>query len=318
MDAVAIGVDLGGTNIRVAEVDRRGRLRRELRYATPAQRGPQEVVDRIREAIGRLLDTATRGGFVGIGIGSPGLVDHREGVVRIPPNFPGWDEVPLGPAIEETFGLPTRVANDVNAMALAESHLGAGRGYDSLICITLGTGVGGAFVLHGEVYTGVSGTAGEIGHITVEPRGPRCNCGNYGCLERMVGAQYIVERAVKKLEATETHSILHQLAGGHLESLTPKLIAEAARQGDPLAREVFWETGEYLGIVFAGLVNFLNPEAIVVGGGVTRAGELIFEPMVKTVRQRAMPIPAQVVHIVPAQLGEQAGVIGAALLVLKE
>lgn len=320
MDAeikVAIGVDLGGTNIRVAEVDAEGHLFHQVRRSTPAGRGEEAVIDRMKGAIGRLLEAADRdkGQILGIGIGSPGLVDPGRGVVHIPPNFPGWDSVPLGKKVEDAFGLPTRVTNDVNAMALAESRLGAGKGYNSLICVTLGTGVGGAFVLDGKVYTGFTGSAGEIGHITVEPNGPRCRCGNFGCLERLVGAEYIVERAVRRLRGPGADSILPKMANGRLGSLTPKLITEAARQGDGAAKEVLWEVGEYLGIVFSGLVNFLNPEAIIVGGGIAEAGALIFDPIVEVVRKRAMPIPAQAVHIIPAQLGERAGVVGAALLV---
>ena len=207
------------------------------------------------------------------------------------------------------------MGNDANVVAMAENAFGAGKEFQDFICATLGTGIGGAIVVGGNVVTGADGTAGEIGHTTVDPDGPLCNCGNHGCLERFVGIKYIVARALSKLESGTQESRLPKMVDGQLENLTPKIIAQAAEQGDSLAREVFEETGMYLGIAFANLVNILNPEAIVLGGGVSNAGELIFGPIRETIQRRAMIVPRKTVQVVRATLGHDAGIIGASLLV---
>jgi glucokinase len=248
--------------------------------------------------------------LAGIGIGCPGLVDSRRGIVRVPPNFPGWEEVFLADAVQDMSGLRTMVDNDVNAMAAGELCFGAGRGFQEMICLTLGTGVGGAFIAGGKIYTGFQGTAGEIGHMTVVPDGPLCKCGNRGCLERLIGAGAIVENALAKMEQGGSSSLSSRPSA----DLTPRHIAEAAGHGDRLAREVLRETGEYLGIVLAGLVNFLNPQAIIIGGGIAQAGELIFASARETIRSRAYALPGEAVRILPAQLGETAGLVGAATL----
>ncbi|MFQ6091161.1 MAG: ROK family protein [bacterium] len=310
-EATAIGVDIGGTNLRAAVVDTDGRVSHEVSLPTMAEQGVETVLGQIREAISQVL-AESEYKVSGIGVGCPGLVDPRRGIVRDSPNLRGWDEVPLGDEIHEAFGVPTVVANDVNAMAVGEFQHGAGRGFRDLICLTLGTGVGGAFIADGRLYTGFLGTAGEIGHITVEPNGPQCNCGNRGCLESLIGAAAIVERTVMRLRDSEARS---HLSDYDRSTLTPKLIAQAAQRGDELAAEVLGQVGEYLGIVLAGLVNFLNPQTIIIGGGVARAGELIFGPVRETVKRRAFALPAEKVRILPAELGGEAGVIGAATLV---
>ena len=311
---VGIGVDIGGTNVRAAIVDETGSVLDEVRLSTLANQGVDIVLEQIQDAIFQVYDKAQSSAIriSGIGIGCPGLVDPQRGIVRVPPNFPGWDEVLLGETIQHAFGLRTIVVNDVNAMALGELHYGAGQGFRDLICLTLGTGVGGAFLVGGKLHTGFMGTAGEIGHITVEPDGPQCNCGNRGCLERLIGSQAIVQRTVSKLKDTNNRS---SLSGLDSSTLTPKIISDAGQRGDVMAKEVLREVGTYLGIVLAGLVNFLNPQAILIGGGVANAGDLIFEPVKKTIQRRAYSLPAEAVQILPAQLGDEAGVIGAATLV---
>jgi glucokinase len=309
-----IGVDIGGTEVKAGIVDFRGGIVHEIRCPTRAGEGVDVVLGQIRKAISDLLTEAGSDdkSVAGIGVGCPGLVDSREGLVRVPPNFPGWREVPLREHIHRAFDLPTVVVNDVNAMAIGELHYGAGRGYRDVICLTLGTGVGGAVIFNRQLHTGFLGTAGEIGHMTVEPNGPQCNCGNRGCLERMIGSQAIIERTLSKVRNWGGHSSVSSLGAAEVE---PKSIAAAARAGDELALQVFQEVGDILGIVLAGLVNLLNPEAIIIGGGVATAGDLLLKPVRETVRRRSYALPGERVDILPAQLGNRAGIVGAATVV---
>jgi len=243
--------------------------------------------------------------------GAPGLSIPGRGLS----GSPLTREVPLKRIVEDRNGLPTFLANDVNAMALAENAFGAGKDFRDFVCLTLGTGVGGGIILDGKLREGITGTAGEIGHMTVDPNGPRCNCGNRGCLERLIGARYLVENAIAKLKASGNGGILIDMAGGDPRRITPRLMSEAASKGDDISIEVFREAGEALGIIFASLTNFLNPEAFVVGGGVSKAGDLILEPARRTLLERAMREPAEAVRVVPAALGGDAGMIGSSLLV---
>jgi len=308
---LAIGVDLGGTNIKGGVVNLQGQVLKRMSSQTKAQEGPERVLDQIARLVQKLKG---EGKIEGLGVGCPGLVEPTLGMVRDPPNLKGWKEVKVKGELEERLGLQVEVANDVNAAALGELHFGAGRGVKDFICLTLGTGVGGGLILDGRLFTGSRGTAGEIGHLPVNIFGPRCRCGNYGCLERYVGAEYITERAQAKLK-DNPQSLLSPLNRGGRS--TPKLIAEAAQRGDCLAKEVFQETGEIIGAALSGVVNLLNPELIIVGGGVAQAGELIFGPMRKALAERAMNEDIQRVRVVPALLGEDAGLIGSASLILK-
>ncbi len=319
-DTCAIGVDLGGHSIKLAVVDDTGTVRLRESAPTCAEEGKDASVARIERSVHAFLVKAETvcDALIGVGIGAPGLIDVESGMVRFSPNLPGWSDVPIRRIIEDATGLPAGLGNDANVVAMAENTFGAGKKFQDFICATLGTGIGGAIVVGGKVVTGADGTAGEIGHTTVDPDGPLCNCGNHGCLERFAGIKYIVERAISKLESGTHKSVLPKMVDGQLENLTPKIIAQAAEQGDALAREVFEETGTYLGIACANLVNILNPEAIVLGGGVSNAGELIFAPIRETIQRRAMIVPRATVQVVRATLGHDAGIIGASLLVRKQ
>lgn len=308
---LAIGVDLGGTNIKGGVVNLQGQVLRRMSLETLSQEGPGRVLDQIAHLVQELKG---REKIRGVGMGCPGLVEPTLGIVRDPPNLKGWKEVNVKGNLEDRLRLKVEVANDVNAAALGELHFGAGRGMNDFICITLGTGVGGGLILDGKLFTGRRGAAGEIGHMPVDIFGPRCRCGNSGCLERYVGAEYIVARAQEKLR-DNPRSLLSSL--GKDVKLTPKLIAEAAQRGDGLAKEVFRETGEIVGALLSGVVNLLNLELIIVGGGVARAGELIFGPMRKALEERTMNGEIQRVRIVTTLLGEDAGLIGAASLILR-
>ncbi|NOX96949.1 MAG: ROK family protein [Nitrospirae bacterium] len=312
-----IGVDLGGTNLKVALLDKKGEIRKKTSVLTA--RGKQAVLQQIIESIEKVLEKTgvKKSAVLGIGIGTPGLVDNIHGIVRGFTNIKGWRNVPLKEYVEREIKLPVYVDNDVNLMTLGELMCGAGRGAKNIVCLTLGTGVGGGIVIEGNLYRGSTLSAGEIGHVSVNADGPRCICGSYGCLERYVGNAYIVKKAVEAIEGGR-RSIIKKLVEGDLKAVTPRVISRAARQGDRLAGEIWEETGRYIGIVLSGVVNLLDPEIIVIGGGVAQAGRLLFEPIRKTVKERAMSIPARKVKIVPAKLGKDAGLIGAGMLVKVE
>ena len=306
----AIGVDIGGTFVKCGLV-RGKRLLVHRSFATAASQTPKALQGVIAEAV-RLLIRQFPGSVEGVGVGIPGLVSYPEGLVRSCANLPGWKDVPLQSALKARLRLPVWVENDVNAMTLAEWKWGAGRGVSNLVCLTLGTGVGGGLVLDGRLFRGWEGSAGEIGHMPLGRSGARCSCGGAACLERTVGNREILKWVRQQL-ARGVKSRLLKLANGDPKQITPELIDEACRLGDPLALEAWSRVGTEVGLALVSVVNLLNPERIVVGGGISKAGRWLFGPMRRTVRQRAMRGVARV-SIVPARLGSLAGLIGAALL----
>ena len=315
----SIGIDLGGTNLRAALINSAWEAQERISLSTSGIR--EKVLKQVGEVTLKLiyLCRARHGrqeagkDILGVGIGSPGNIDVREGIIYDAPNIKGWDDVPLKSYVEEKTSLPTFIDNDANMMALAESRLGAGRGASNIICLTLGTGVGGALIINGKLYHGAALTAGEIGHIPVNMNGPLCNCGGRGCLERYVGNRFIVERAKEQIEGGQK-SLITELVEGDLGKVTPELISQAALEGDKLSVEVWNEVGRYIGVALSGLVNLLNPEVIIIGGGVAKADSLVFDPIRQTIKERAMRMPAKMVRVVPAKLGKDAGMIGAGIL----
>ena len=308
-----VGIDIGGTAIKIALVSADGSLARSTQVPTQAEAGPAAAVPRIVAAVGELVREAglPPGALRVAGIASAGIIDFEHHVVLDAPNLRGWQDHPLAERVGDALGLAYHLENDVNAMAYGEWRCGAGRGARHLLCLTLGTGVGGGLILDGALYHGAGGAAGEVGHITLNRDGPPCPCGSTGCLERYVGSRYIVERAEELLRRDPRPSRLRVTPPA---PLSPRGIAAAATQGDALAREVLAETGRWLGVGLASLANVLNPERIVVGGGVAAAGEWILEPARATLRERAMKVPGAIAAVVPAALGNQAAVVGAALL----
>ena len=277
-----------------------------------------------------------------IGLGAPGLIIAETGVVHFSPNFPGWSDIPLVDYVNAELAklhLPKTAAtdnsqphgnkrirgwkpllrgmdNDVNAMTLGELRHGAGIGYKNIVALTLGTGVGGGVVIDGKVYHGSQNTAGELGHTVVEPNGRYCGCGNQGCLEAYTGAKNIVERTQEKIE-TGRSTILAKAIIKNGTALTPRQIAEAAHAGDKVAMEIFAETGRYIGIALTSIAHILNPQIAIIGGGIAEAGEkLLFEPIRTELSKRAMDIPARM-KIIKAHLGNDAGIVGAAMLALE-
>lgn len=312
--AYALAIDLGGTKVAAAVVHNDGTIAARATRPTDAQKGGDWVLNRIKEAALEALDTSKLrpDEFLGVGMGTPGVVDTEKGIMLSEAvNIPDWKGRRLKAELERILGIPAFVENDANAGGLGELMFGAGKGFRHMIYVALGTGVGGAVIVNGKLVRGANFVAGEIGHISVDPNGPRCGCGSYGCIEAFASGPAIAMRAREYIQ----RGAKTKLQGLPLDEINAKEVAEAAKQGDPLACFVLAEAGKYLGILLAGITNLLNPECIVIGGGVSQAGDLLLEPVRWEVRRRALTVAAETLKIVPATLGADAGVLGAAALV---
>ncbi len=317
MTPYIISVDIGGTQIRAALSDREGSIIYRVAHPTLAEEGPEPVIGRIKEAI-RQAAGQHLGEVQAIGIATAGPLDPWEGVIIKAPNLPGWHNVPLKAIIEEEFGLPTYVGNDANLAALAEQRFGAGKGTRDLIYITHSTGIGGGIIVDGRMLLGSKGLGAEVGHITLDIDGPRCGCGSIGCLEAMAAGPAIARNAVRAIEAGR-ETIIPDLVDGDLSRITAREVNEAAQQGDSLGIELIRQAGELLGIGLVSLMHLFNPEIIVIGGGVSKAGDLLFEPVRETVRARCMAEDYwRDTPIVPAALGDDVGLMGGIALVLSQ
>ena len=318
-----IGVDIGGTNTVVAAVPYQGGEPAAIRrVSTRPGRGAEATVADIatmtEAVITEVLSTegGSRRDVLGVGIGCPGPLDLENGIVGSTPNL-RWDGFPIRDRVSEAVGLPASLDNDANCATYGEWWQGAGRGTRSLVGVTLGTGIGGGFIEDGRLLRGASGSACEIGHTTIDLNGRRCGCGNDGCLEAYASGPNIAARAREGLERGAS-SLLPELVDGDLDQITAATVHEALTRGDDYARGVMTETAEFLGVGLANLVNTLNPQMIVVVGGVTRAGEHLFAPLRAEVRRRAFGSVVDACTIVPGVLPETAGVIGAAGVFLME
>ena len=310
-----IGIDVGGTNVKIALVDEKGKIKYSNSVPTRAEMGYEYTVNNIKQAIYDLLKETKLEpkNIEGIGFGFPGQVDYKSGIVRLAPNIPGWVDVPIAKLIEDEFHIPTRVDNDVRCAALGELNFGAGKGCENLICITVGTGIGSGLIVNGKLVRGASNAAGEIGHIKLQMNdGPICGCGDTGCLEAFASGPSIVAMAEDYIRGGKSTKF-REMANSN--PITTYIVCEAAKAGDPVAKRIFTIMGEYIGIGMASVVNLLNPEKIIVGGGVADAGEILMTPLKETLKKRAMKIAGEAVEVVPAQLGNTAGVIGASLLI---
>lgn len=314
MKKFRIGVDIGGTNIKIALVDLKGSIVYSNTTPTRAEMGYEYTINNIKQAVYDLMKEtkASAENIEAIGFGFPGQIDYKKGVVRMLPNIPGWVDVPVAKIMEDEFKIPTRLDNDVRCAALGELNFGAGKGCENLICITVGTGIGSGLIINGKLVRGAANAAGEIGHIKLSlGDGPLCGCGDFACFEAYASGPAIVAMA-KEYIAGGKSSKYKEMA---TEELSPYIVAQAAIQGDPVAKKIYEKMGETIGIGLASVVNLLNPEKIIIGGGVADAGDILFDPIKETIAKRAMPIQAKAVQIVPAQLGNSAGVIGASLLI---
>jgi glucokinase len=284
----AIGVDLGGTNLRIAAVDTDGNLLEKITLGTQVSKGREFVVTAMCDAI-RSLETrySGRGPLCGVGIGIPGIIDKRTGMLRESPNLPGWHDYPVRDDISERLGTEVILENDANAAGFGENWLGAGKGYDEMCIITLGTGVGGGLVLRGGVWLGMNGMAGEVGHVTVDPHGHPCGCGNIGCVEQYASATAIMRMAREEIRSGNAPEIAKLAVGQNVE-FSARAVFNLALQGDPAARKVYDRVGWALGILIGDLVNILNLRMYVIGGGVSNGWSAFAPAMFAELRKRSM------------------------------
>jgi glucokinase len=329
MTNFAIGVDLGGTNLRIAAVDGTGNILEKITTGTESSRARDRVIDEMCSAARTLaLKYSGSGTLAGIGVGIPGIIDMKTGMLRESPNLPGWQNYPVRNEIEHRLGTSVFLENDANAAALGENWLGASAGMSDMCMLTLGTGVGGGLVLGGRVWHGMNGMAGELGHIVVDPDGPPCNCGGRGCLEQYASATAVKRMALEAVAAGRAPELARAVTAN--PEFSSKLVHHMALQGDSPAREIFQRVGTALGVALAGLINTFNLPMYVVGGGVASAWDAFAPTMLETARRysyiyrvTASPSPAaepssEGTHtvITRALLGGDAGLIGAARLPL--
>ncbi len=314
-----VGVDLGGTKIAVGLFTSEGKLTSQNLQPTDAQEGPQAVIENLCQAIFHLISQAGIGfpQIKGIGVAAAGAIDTHNGVVTLSPNLPGWRNIPLRKILKDSLGVPVYLTNDANAAAFGEYLFGAGQNTANLVYITVSTGIGGGIIINGEVYEGISGAAGEIGHMTIDINGPPCNCGSNGCLEILASGSALAREARRHVKAGESMAIL-EASGGDLDRISAETIFQAAQQGDRLAGKLIQQTGRYLGVGLANLVNIFNPELIIVGGGLSNMGEHLMGPARDVMQERAYQVSANAVRIVPALLGNDSGLIGAAAWVRRQ
>ena len=314
-----IGIDIGGTNLVVGAVAEDGSRYRHLRSEpTRPEDGPDAVLARLTTlAEGVIAETLREPGaeVIGIGVGAPGPLDTRTGVIFLTPNL-GWVDMPLRQRMADALGYPTTLDNDANCAVLGEWWQGAARGSEHVVGVTIGTGVGGGVIIGGRLYHGASDCAGEFGHTTLDAQGRKCKCGNYGCLEAYASGPSIANRAVEAIRAGAV-SVIPAKVGGDLDLVTAQEVYQASQEGDEVALEVVRDAARYLGAGIANLINIFNPEVVVVCGGVTQAGDRLFAPLRQEVTRRAFRPAVEACRIVPGELSGTAGVYGAAAAFLQ-
>ncbi|MGE5196946.1 MAG: ROK family protein [Deltaproteobacteria bacterium] len=295
-----IGIDLGGTNLKIALLNPKFRIAYKEILSTKNFLSKASLIEAIIKAVNKVIleNNLTRKDILGVGAGLPGPIDAKQGLVHFLPNIAGWKDVKLKQILEKKLRLPVFLDNDANLMCLAEYEMGAARGAKNAVCITLGTGVGGGIIIDGKLYRGSAFAAGEIGHIPINENGPKCNCGGVACLEAYIG----------------NNKIIREAAASFKKKLTLEELSRMAHSGNRRARQI-WETvARRLGIALSGVINLINPDCIVIGGGVANAGRLLFDNVIKTVSERAMTVQSEHVRIFKAKLGDDAGLVGAAIL----
>lgn len=296
-----IAIDLGGTNMKIALLNGRYEIKDKRFFNTGNFSTKSRLFEGLIEASERLIldHGLSKRDILGIGIGVPGPVDIKKGLVHFFPNIPGWKDVYLKKDLEEKLKIKVFLDNDANLMALAEYSYGAARGYHNVVCLTLGTGVGGGLIIEDRLYHGSTFAAGELGHVPVNEKGPRCNCKGVACLEAYIGNKKIVRFARQVFK----------------KAISLEEVSTLAQKKDKRAMKVWYNVGVHLGTALAGIVNVLNPDAIVIGGGVANAGKVLFDTVKEVIVKRAMYVQATHVKVLKAALGSDAGLIGAAILV---
>jgi glucokinase-like ROK family protein len=306
------GVDLGATSIDVAVTDAELNLKAHAGEPADIRKGPKVVLGRVTELVEKLRRELGVE-LMGIGIGVPGPVRFRDGVPVSPPIMPGWNEYPVRDTFARHFGCPVVVDNDVNIMALGERWGGVAKSVDNYLFVKIGTGVGCGIVVRGEVYRGIDGCAGDIGHVNVDPDGPLCACGNTGCLESMFGGAALARDGLAAARSGASAALAGRLAGKG--AVTPEDVGESAAEGDPVAVALIRDGGRRVGLVLAGLVSFINPSLIVIGGGLAGLGHLLLAEIRGVVYRRSLPLATGNLPVVLSELGQRAGVLGAAVLI---
>ena len=317
MSSHVVGVDIGGTKLATVVADKDGNILQKVRKPTESDRGPGHAVQLLLEMVTEVLDLARlrREDISGIGVSCGGPLDTKTGIIYSPPNLPGWDALPLKEMIESEFHIPTIIENDANASALAEARFGGGRGYDYVLYMTMSTGIGGGIVANGEIYHGANDSAGEVGHQILLPDGPLCGCGQYGCLEALCSGPAIARRAQEAI-IDQPHTRILAYSDGQIDAVRSEHVLQAARDGDALAIVLVEETAYYMGWGIANLVNILNPQIVLLGTIAVAAGDLLLDPIRRTVTEMAMQRPLETVKIMPAELGDSIGDLAAISLVI--
>lgn len=307
----AIGVDLGGTSIKFGLVSEAGKIKKKFSLTTNASKGPEAVIKQIKSGVAKLINSKQK--ISGIGIGTPGVVIKKKGTVENPPNFQGWDSVSLGSIVKKEFNKKVYVENDANAAAIGEMIFGAGKKFDNFIMITLGTGVGGGIIINRKIYRGESGAAGEIGHVSINEKGKKCKCGSRGCIETYAGNNYLIDQVKKELPRHKD-SKLHKLISDG-QTLTPKLIHKAYLLNDSFSELIITDLGQKLGSALASLINVLDIPTVIIGGGVSGFGDILFDTVENTITTRVMKPFRSRIKVKPAKLKNEAGIKGASALV---
>ncbi|TET54735.1 MAG: ROK family protein [Actinobacteria bacterium] len=309
----AIASDIGATNLRVGLVDTKGVLEQKQEYPTP-QNDPNEVISLLYKAIERLDFNGKN--IAGIGLGVGGLVNFEQGIVEYTPNF-SFNNINLKDILTKRFKMPVYVDNDANAAALGEKIYGAGKGTKNLVCLTLGTGIGGGIIINDSLYRGTTSAAGEIGHMTIQTGGPLCGCGNDGDLEALAGGRAL-DKEAREVAQKHKDSLIFRLAEGKIERVNGALVTKAALQGDELSNELLKEHAKLLAVGLANIVNILDPDIIVLTGGMAEAGNLLLQPAKDILKKRVFADSTRVPKVVYGALGPDAGILGAAALVFEQ
>jgi len=322
MQEYVIGVDIGGTKIATGLISKEGKLKQKVVMPTFASKGLNASLNQVYQSITDLMKISKvkRDKIKGIGVCAPGPLDPLKGIVHNPPNLPGWREVPLKALLRKKFAKRVKLENDANAAGMAEVIWGAAKGYKHVFYVTVSTGIGTAVIIGGKIFHGKNGMAGEGGHVTInyKAKHAKCNCGNTGCIEALAAGPYTVKRLVRKLKknpAIKTNIV--DMVDGELDKITMVTIGEAAAEGDSLARETIIEEGKLLGIWLGGMVNVLDPEVIVIGGGVSLIGNLLFKEIKKSMHAHTINIFANKTPVLQAQLKRDVGIFGAASVLIK-
>jgi len=310
----AIGIDLGGTNLKAGIVDKDGKILHRLSTKTNSDADSQTISNQILELIAEIIKISNfkKSDIIGIGLGSPGLVDKKGETILFSPNLPRWRNIPIKRIVAERFSKPCVLENDANAAAWGEKWVGAGKEATSMVMLTLGTGIGGGIIIDNRLWRGANNVAAEIGHMVIQMDGPQCNCGNRGCVEVYASATGMVRRFKELLKGGASSSLKD------CDEITAKMINDAAFQGDKASLDIMEETGRYLGIAIVNIMHILNPEMIVLAGGMIGSGELLMNPIRQVTTQRAFEASYKDTKIVFSQLGNDAGIIGAAGCLLTE